>query len=1442
MKKFYSLLVTALVIFFTIRLVGANSDYFSDVENAYKDGTSVNLSADVKAEDIEKVLLTHAYLRDGQDAKLVARTIADSLQKGKTLSSIYDLRKRQWQVPIAVVRDEGGVNLKARMAASYRSLGQLDTTLTEFLAGNKAFGDNSSSHDFKAGSGRIAVNVNQEGKSVAGVPVRLSHHFIDTTGVAVSEVLFYATTDSKGQVVFSGLDTSKSYSVLPVKEGFEYGSTRGTAGGSLGRTDREAHGLKKVLSMFSHHYGDLTFSFEQKEQRVRLLDDGTLRRIREDHSMTLRTPSAWKGLVTRSICWFVVAWLLLWGVMWVRRRSDAPYSAAAAIMGLTGLCLLGMFSFNDPLEDTLYGSDMLQGILVGVALMIALQFFNVRKFFQDGYKVKFDPLFAKRGLKGWGWLAAAMLLTMLLFTPLAHSVGGMSVNLVLGPLKFQPSEIAKYLIIVFMAAWFVRNIDTIVSYSEEGNAGLFWHKCRYMIALLAGMLMLLLLYMLLGDMGPGMVLVFTFILMYSIVKSKVALTADGGIDWGGVLKSDIVMLLAGVGSFLLMLWIGGKIGAMGIFAGVWLAGWLLFWFFYKRQIRETAIMANAIIAVFVFAKDLFRGTGVGDRLAMRSEMCSNTWGELGLTGADMAATSNSQVAEGLWGLASGGLFGQGLGHGSPNWIPAFHTDMVLESIGEQMGWIGLLAVVGLLWWLLHRTLAIGFRSRNSFTFYLCVGVAIVTAVQFIIIALGSTGVIPLTGVAVPFLSYGKVSMILNLLAFGLVLSVATFPPKGDQKSPAEEAERRKMKSYDAPVMVTRVAFVGVSAFLLCVFAWFTTLTRNEILVKPLYVIASNGDAVIQYNPRIAELTRTLKAGNIYDRRGLLLATSDTSLIKPENYVNCGVSAEEVRNVALLHTRRYYPLGDHLLFMVGDNNSRRLNLSYYENNPIGYVAENQHMTRLRGFDNVLYKDEAHTIKQRVNLTSDKYYADRYLPPTAYVKNDVVVRDYSVLLPLLKAGIGSRTVAKVNERTSSIIKPEDIHMTLDAALQCRLQQKLEEYVNNPKKNLKNKNLLRISVVVLDATQGDMLASALYPQPNQDTLVAHANDKYKYYRDADFSSKDKAYTDRDLGLTFQTEPGSTAKVMSAIAGLRAEGYEAANKTYDIRKEEVIEKKKNGDAIEPTGAKVTMREALVRSSNCYFINLVNQYHLYSELDSIYSYIGARIGEDVGKKRSVTPYYFYYAPMTSNRLTVWREIISNYETEKTGLYQSYLRERAKGHYKSMGNLSWWAWGQGTMSASPLNMARVISALANNGVMQETRFLMDETSHGHKMIESKYADLLKDMLREMAEKGNGHPENAIQVPGVGGKTGTPERNLRKKRNSKEPLRPNDGWFIFYVDNCKVPDGEGSHLASLAIAVRMERLVDAGTLERDEARGGGSGVAMCLSRDLVLSVLGELGYR
>ena len=77
--------------------------------------------------------------------------------------------------------------------------------------------------------------------------------------------------------------------------------------------------------------------------------------------------------------------------------------------------------------------------------------------------------------KGSGYLILGLILTALLFTPLGQAVGGMKVNLNIG-IVFQPSEITKYLIIFFMAAFFCQNADSIVKYSEEGNISLLWPK------------------------------------------------------------------------------------------------------------------------------------------------------------------------------------------------------------------------------------------------------------------------------------------------------------------------------------------------------------------------------------------------------------------------------------------------------------------------------------------------------------------------------------------------------------------------------------------------------------------------------------------------------------------------------------------------------------------------------------------------------------------------------------------------------------------------------------------------------------------------------------------------------------------------------------------------------------------------------------------------------
>jgi hypothetical protein len=103
----------------------------------------------------------------------------------------------------------------------------------------------------------------------------------------------------------------------------------------------------------------------------------------------------------------------------------------------------------------------------------------------------------------------------------------------------------------------------------------------------------------------------------------------------------------------------------------------------------------------------------------------------------------------------------------------------------------------LLFLLIHRTLLHARRSGQPFSFYLCAGIALATGVQFLLIAGGSLGLVPLTGISVPFLSYGNVSLIINLTAMGVVFAVANRPGVALQHDYLE-------KHYD-PVLATGIA-------------------------------------------------------------------------------------------------------------------------------------------------------------------------------------------------------------------------------------------------------------------------------------------------------------------------------------------------------------------------------------------------------------------------------------------------------------------------------------------------------------------------------------------------------------------------------------------------------------------------------------------------------------
>ena len=114
-------------------------------------------------------------------------------------------------------------------------------------------------------------------------------------------------------------------------------------------------------------------------------------------------------------------------------------------------------------------------------------------------------------------------------TPLGREIGGMKVNLSILGLTFQPSEIAKYLILLFMAAFFTQRADTIIAYSQPDRTRVL-EKVKTLGWVIGGLLLLMAMYAALGDMGPALVIGVTFVLLYSLVKSKVNLEHLSDVD------------------------------------------------------------------------------------------------------------------------------------------------------------------------------------------------------------------------------------------------------------------------------------------------------------------------------------------------------------------------------------------------------------------------------------------------------------------------------------------------------------------------------------------------------------------------------------------------------------------------------------------------------------------------------------------------------------------------------------------------------------------------------------------------------------------------------------------------------------------------------------------------------------------------------------------------
>jgi cell division protein FtsW (lipid II flippase) len=136
-----------------------------------------------------------------------------------------------------------------------------------------------------------------------------------------------------------------------------------------------------------------------------------------------------------------------------------------------------------------------------------------------------------------------------------------------------------------------------------------------------------------------------------------------------------------------------------------------------------------------------------------------------------------QIVQSLHAFARGGLVGTGLGEGLPMVggrlpIPEVHTDFPLAALGEELGLVGVIAILGLFFVLIERGLRIGAAAADDFRAILATGLALVVGVQAFIIAAGNLKVLPLTGVTLPFVSYGGSSLLVNAIVVGLLLALS----------------------------------------------------------------------------------------------------------------------------------------------------------------------------------------------------------------------------------------------------------------------------------------------------------------------------------------------------------------------------------------------------------------------------------------------------------------------------------------------------------------------------------------------------------------------------------------------------------------------------------------------------------------------------------------------
>jgi len=136
--------------------------------------------------------------------------------------------------------------------------------------------------------------------------------------------------------------------------------------------------------------------------------------------------------------------------------------------------------------------------------------------------------------------------------------------------------------------------------------------------------------------------------------------------------------------------------------------------------------------------------------------------------------SGFQIIQSWLALGSGGLVGRGIGESRQKlfYLPEAHTDFIFAVLGEEVGFLGALVVVGLFAVLVWRGLRVGLRAPDDFGAFLALGITVLIATQVIVNLGVVTGMLPTKGLPLPFISFGGSALLVTMLGAGVLLNVS----------------------------------------------------------------------------------------------------------------------------------------------------------------------------------------------------------------------------------------------------------------------------------------------------------------------------------------------------------------------------------------------------------------------------------------------------------------------------------------------------------------------------------------------------------------------------------------------------------------------------------------------------------------------------------------------